>query len=563
MINFKEIKYKRVNYSYTKSRVKILIKELESASLYDVFLNIVKKINKIENHIEEACDYIDICNMRDTSDTYYQSEMKYWNKYKPKFDLLFNPFYEICFKTKYRKELEKVLPPNFFNTIEFRLKINTSSIIPLQIKDNELKLEYRNLVNEKVLYNNEETNITVISKDFTSKDRNIRKKAHNAYNDFFLERRERLENIYYKMINNRNELARRLGFSDYSEYSIYELRRFDYNYNDIKKFRNVIKKYFTPICEKIILWKQELLNIKELKYYDDEAFFKEMPELKYKNNLLLKEMSKCFSKIDNDLALFYKNMLSHGYIDFEPRNNKAKLNITNYLTETCMPVITGGFKDSYFDILVLTHEFGHSYQKYNASLEDKKYIVSPILKYPTFDIAEMFSSAMEVIAIDYVDVLFKKDSNKYPFILISNIVSDLLYYCLVDEYQELIYKEKELSKSDISKIWLNLANQYGFKIDNSGHENLDTGGFMYRQNHLFLNPFYFIDYAISYFGAISLWQSSNKDLSLFKEVGRVASYYPLKTLLKKYNIGSPFEEQNVKELADFIDEKLNMYYNNL
>lgn len=563
MINFNEIKYKRINYSYTKRRVNNLIKELEVSTSYNEFIRIVKKINKIQNHIEQFCEYSDICNMRDSSDIFYQEEMKYWNKYKPKFDLLFNPFYEICFKTKYCKELESLMPPNFFNTIEFRLKINTSSIIPLQVRDNELKLEYRNLVNEKVLYNNKETNITVISKDFTSKDRNIRKKAHDTYNDFFLERREKLENIYYEMINNRNELARKLGFSDYSEYSIYDLRRFDYNYNDIKIFRNFMKKYFTPLFEKIIKWKQEFLNIKELKYYDEKVMFKEMPELKYKNNSLLEEMTKCLSNIDNDLASFYKNMLDNNYIDFEPRNNKAKVNITNYLTETCMPVITGGFKETYFDIVTLTHEYGHSYQKYNASLEDKKYIISPFLKYPTFDIAEMFSHAMELITIDYVNPLFSKDSNKYPFILIANIVSDLLYFCLVDEYQEKIYKEKELTKEDISKIWLQLASSYGFKRSNSGHKNLDTGGYLYRQNHMFTSPFYFIDYAISYFGAISLWQNSSKDLSLFKEISRVASYYPLKTLLNKYNIGLPFYEENVKELANFIDEKLNMYYNNL
>lgn len=210
-----------------------------------------------------------------------------------------------------------------------------------------------------------------------------------------------------------------------------------------------------------------------------------MPELKYKNKSLLEEMTKCFSQIDNALALFYKNMLDNGYIDLEPRNNKAKVNITNFLTESCMPVITGGFKDICFDIVTLTHEYGHSYQKYNASLEDKKYIVSPFLKYPTFYIAEMFSHAMELITIDYVNPLFNNDSNKYPFILIANIVSDLLYFCLVDEYQETIYKEKELPKEDISKIWLQLASDYCFKRSNSGHKNLDTGGYLYCQSHLF------------------------------------------------------------------------------
>lgn len=562
MINFNDIKYKRPNYSYTKKRVNFLLKELNNSPTSDEFIKIVRKINKIQSHIEEVWEYADICNMRDTSNLFYQEEIKYWDKYKPKYDLLFNPFYEICIKSNYRQELESIVPPNFFNIIEFQLKITSSSIIPLQVKDNELKTKYRNLVNEKVMYNNEEVSITMISKDFTSKDRKIRKKAHDIYNDFFLERRDKLENIYYEMINNRNELANKLDFSNYSEYSIYNLRRFDYNYSDIKIFRDNIKKYFSPISKKITKWKKEFLNIDNLKYYDT-IMFKEMPKLKYTDENLLEEMTNCFSKIDKDLGTFYQNMLKNNYIDFETRNNKAKVNITNYLTETALPVITGEIKGNYSDVVTISHEYGHSYQKYNASLEDKKYIISPFLKYPTFDIAEMFSIGMELITIDYVANLFIDSANKYPFLEITQLVNDLLYYCFVDEYQETIYKEKDLTKEDISKIWLKLAKQYGFERSNSGHKNLDIGGYLYRQRHLFFYPFYFIDYAISYFGAISLWQNSKENINLFKEMGRVASYYPLKTLLNKYNIGLPFYEENVKELANFIDEKLNMYYNKL
>lgn len=561
MINFNDIKYKRPDYSYTKKRVSSLIEELKTSSSSSLFIEIVRKINKIQNYLEEMFEYADICNMRDTSNEFYKDEIKYWNKYKPKYNFLFNPYYDICLNSNYQKELESILPPNFFNTIKFRLKITSSSIIPLQVKDNELKTLYRNLVTEKVVYNNEEVSITVISKDFTSKDRSIRKKAHDAYNDFFLERKKELDNMYYEMILNRNKIAKTLGFNNYSEYSIYDLRRFDYNYKDIKTFRDNIKKYVTPIMKKISNWKKEFLSLDDLKYYDT-IMFQEMPELKYTDDLLLEEIKKCFLKIDKDLGVFYGKMLENNYIDFSTRNNKAKVNITNYLTETGMPVITGEIKGKYTDITYISHEYGHSYQKYNASLEDKNYIVSPFLKYPTFDIAEMFSIAMELITIDYVQKLFKSDGNKYPFLEISHIVNDLLYYCLVDEYQETIYKEKDLTKESIGTIWLKLVKEYGFEKSNSGHKNLDLGGYIYRQNHLFLNPFYFIDYALAYFGAISLWDNSKNNLDLFGKMGRVASYYPLKTLLNKYDIGTPFKEENIQYLANFIDEKLNMYYNN-
>lgn len=560
MIKFNEIKYKRPNYSYIKKRVNYLIEELKHSSSLDEFIKIVRKINKIQNYLEEEFEYADICNMRDGSVEFYQKEMEYWNKYKPKYDFLFNPYYKLCLNSKYQEELKSVLPPNFFNTINFWLKITSSSIIPLQIKDNELKLTYRNLVNEKVLYNNEEVSITIISKDFSSNDRSIRKKAHDAYNDFFLQRKNRLDNIYYEMINIRNEIAHTLGFSNYSEYSLYNLKRFDYNYSDIKIFRDNIKKYITPIYKKIINWKKEFLGINDLKYYDT-IMFHEMPKLKFKDKLLLEEMIKCFSKIDKDLGTFYNSMLKNNYIDFETRNTKAKCNITNYLTESAMPVITGNIKGEYTDIVTIVHEFGHSYQKYNASLEDKNYIVSPFLKYPTFDIAEMFSIGMELITIEHVTNLFESGGSKYAFLKITDIISNLLYYCLVDEFQEIIYKEENLTKESIATIWLNITKAYGFAKINTEHENLKKGGYIYRQSHLFLNPFYFIDYALSYFGAIKLWQSSKEDLDLFRKMGRVASYYPFKELLHKFNISSPFIEKNVQELANFIDEKLNMYYN--
>ena len=139
-----------------------------------------------------------------------------------------------------------------------------------------------------------------------------------------------------------------------------------------------------------------------------------MPKLLFTGKKLLTEFGETLNKISKELYDFYIEMLENDYIDID-----------------------------YLELKILSHEFGHAFQKYNASLEDKKYIVSPLLKYPTFEIAEMFSYAMEIICMRHADNLFDtKDYNKYCFMKFYNLVSMMPYMCLVDEFQEVIYTNK-------------------------------------------------------------------------------------------------------------------------
>lgn len=557
MIPFNDIKYSRVDYNLTKKELNKLINKLKEASTLDEAVSLIKQIIKTQNHIEEMRDYAEIKNMRNSS--LYEDEIKYWNQYKPKFNSLFSEFYDICLNNKYKDDLKEYLPPNFFYTIEYKNRLLSSDIIELEQEENELKSKYRSILQEKTIYNNEYVNLRAISTDFLSSDRKIRKKAHDAYNDFFLNRFDDLSSIFYDLVIIRNKIAKKLGFDNYSTYSLYDLRRFNYNYEDIKKFRNNVTKYIKPLTKKVSEFKKSELGIEKLKYYDT-IIFKEMPKPLYKGKELLDNIYNSLKKLDTSASSFYKDLLDNGYIDLEYRENKVNFSITNYLCELGIPTITGNFTNRYTDIFSTTHEFGHAYQKYNASIKDNKYIVSSLLKYPTFEIAEMFSQSMELLTLDYVDNLFNEnDYKKYCLIGIINIINAMPYICLVDEFQETVYKEESLTKDKIHNIWLELSKKYGLEINNSGHENLEKGGYFYRQSHIFLNPFYYIDYALSFFGAISLWSKCKNNLDLIKEMGSVASYYPFKELIKMYNISDPFNEETVKEIIAFLDEKLMKY----
>lgn len=272
-----------------------------------------------------------------------------------------------------------------------------------------------------------------------------------------------------------------------------------------------------------------------------------MPNLKVYGIDLLNELKNSFVKVDDELSKLFNLMLEKNYIDLCQNSGKVNFSITNYLVCLGMPVITGNFKNSYLDLQTTTHEMGHSFQKYCSSIEDKNYIISPLLKYPTMEIAEMFSYAMELIMMNKVSNIFSEDDyNKYQFIKIYNLVSQLPYICAVDEFQEIIYSKEDLKLDEINKIWLKLSKKYHLEISNSGNKNLNDGGYYYRQSHIFLDPFYYIDYALSYFGALSIWNSSKENLDLFKQIARVASYYSFKDLIEKYNMPNPFDSENVK-----------------
>lgn len=549
MKNIKKIEYKRISYDETKEKLEKMIEELKTIKDLEKFLKIVREIIELQNEIEEMYDYADIQNMRTLDDEFYKEEVEYWNATKPKFDVLFVPFYQVMLDTEFKDKLNDVIPENFFNTISSKIKITSDKVVDLKRRENELKSEYRSLNKISIDFEKESLTLPRIAKYFTSNERKARKKAHDAVNEYYYSQQDKYISILYELVKVRNEIARELGFNDYSEYSLHSLRRFGYDYDDIRVFRDNVIKYFIPLCNSLNEFKRKELGVDKLTYYDT-VFFSDSPKLLYSNEELLEKMENVFFSIDGDLGKLFKDMLDNGYIDFCTRENKVNFSITNYLVCEAVPVVTGNYKENYNDVITTTHEMGHSYQKYLAGIEDKKYIVSPLLKYPTFEIAEMFSYALQLIATDYVDPLFSDDDKKkYGFLCIYNLITMMPYICLIDEFQETIYKKVDLKPEDISLIYIELSKKYHLYDGYSGNKNLESGNYYFRQTHVYSDPFYYIDYALSYFGAFAIWSKSSKNLDVFKNVAAVASYYPFKKLIALYGMPNPFEEKSFEEVS--------------
>ena len=189
MINFNDIKYERVDLEKTKRKLNNLLKKLNKTKNYDEYYKIIKSINNIQLHIEEMCDYADIKNMRNLNDEFYKEEMDYWNEYKPKLDTLFIPYYNEIKNSKYKNELKKAMPDIFFKMIE-QNKLASEKNNELIKSEKELQGKYKDLNKTKILYDGEEKTIREIGAFCSDKDRKIRKKAHDAINDFYYKNKD-------------------------------------------------------------------------------------------------------------------------------------------------------------------------------------------------------------------------------------------------------------------------------------------------------------------------------------------------------------------------------------
>lgn len=89
-------------------------------------------------------DYADIRNMIDSSDEYFAREIIFLNECKPKFDLLFKPFYKLCINCEFKDQLKEIVPENFFNTIELKIKITSDEI-------NSLLSNTKKIIKEEII----------------------------------------------------------------------------------------------------------------------------------------------------------------------------------------------------------------------------------------------------------------------------------------------------------------------------------------------------------------------------------------------------------------------------
>ena len=253
---------------------------------------------------------------------------------------------------------------------------------------------------------------------------------------------------------------------------------------------------------------------------------------------------------------FIDFMIEHQLMDLKNKPNKASTGYMTELPDYKAPFVFSCFNHTIFDMQVLTHELGHAFAGYEAMREQKT------LQYHSCstDIAEIHSMAMEQFAYPYAEQFFGKDADKFRFAHLQEAMTFVPFGVAVDEFQHIMYANPDLTPKERTYEWHKLEEKYMPWRKYEDDEYMERGGYWYHKLHIFLYPFYYINYTLTTMGAMEFKkryaedkEKAWKDYLALCKAGGSTNYL---NLLKLANLSVPFEEGSVANAISFAKEEL-------
>ena len=560
MKNFKfdKLEYVRPDLAKFKETLSDLTNQLSNASSYEeakkVFLLEDEKMQELESTFTIAF----VRNTLDTTDEFYEGEVAYFNDEMPTVQASLVSFGETLSVSPFRNEFEKEYGKQIFTKIELEKKSFCETNIPLMQQEAKLTNEYQKIMaTAKIPFDGKELNLYGVQKYFEHNDRNVRKAAVKAYSDFCHSNENRLEEIWDELIKIRNEMGRNLGFDNYIPLGYMLQGRTDYGYKEVASFREQVRTELVPLCSKLYEAQAKRLDIDKVHFYDEKTIFADGNATPAgDDDFMIEQARKMYHEMSPETAEFIDFMIEHNLMDLKNKPGKASTGYMTTLPSLNAPFVFSCFNQTIFDAQVLTHELGHAFAGYEAMRNQ------PISDYYSMstDIAEIHSMSMEQFSYPYAEYFFGDDADKFRFAHLQEALTFVPFGVAVDEFQHICYEKENLTPKERTLEWKKLEEKYMPWRDYEDDEFFNRGGYWYHKLHIFLYPFYYINYTLTTMGAMEFKKKDHEDhdqawndyLRLCK-CGGSLSY--LETL-KYANVSNPFEDSSVAKSISFAKEEL-------
>ncbi|MBP3870868.1 MAG: M3 family oligoendopeptidase [Faecalicoccus sp.] len=561
-MKFNEYPYEHPNIEMYQKQIQEINSTLKNAKSYEEFKRAFLDLDDINRRISGLQEICGIRHTVNTLDTYYKEENDYWNEKLPILQEDFVEAGKIVMTSPFKEQLEQEIPKTYFLQKEMEEKSFSPAIIEDLQTENKLASAYQQLVaSAQIEFDGQTYTLAGLDVKMSDKDRDVRKRAVKAYWDWFAENEKELGDIFTGLVKVRNTMAQKLGFENYIELGYLRMNRFDYDQNDVGGYRKQILDSVVPICNELYERQRKRLGYDTLYAWDEKYEFESgNPTPKYDKDELVKRALRMYKQLDPQTGEFFQYMVDHDLLDLEAKPGKAAGGYCTFIPTQNAPFIFSNFNHTSGDVEVLTHEAGHAFQAYCSSK-----VVPVDCIWPTSESAEIHSMSMEFLTYPWMKDFFEEDTEKYYFSHLSGALKFLPYGVLVDHFQHEVYAHPDMTIEEMFEIWRRLEKQY---LPHKNYEEIDVlerGGWWMRQLHIFLDPFYYIDYTLAQVCALQMWERAlNKDpqvLEDYKCICKIGGTKTFREIVHAANLKVPFDEgcldtvmKTVKNYLDEIDD---------
>ena len=555
MEKFKDLKYERPDIGRLRREFNRYLREFKKAGSFEeadrVFLG-------FQNVIEDVSTQATLANIRNTmnmKDEFYDKEVRFFNSEMPKLMLLLKKAGKALLESPFRPQMEEKYGKLMFKNYETQIRLVKLTTILPTVRENNLGTEYSKTAAAcSVEFMGEKCNFYGLLRHMQSTDRTERKAAFEAWAKLYEGIAPRLDEQYGKLVRARCTIARRLGFPGYIDYIYQSRSRYDYDAEKVAAFREAVRTYITPLCEKLYREQAERLGLDKLAWYDEDLIFPDGNALPIGTPEELTEKARrMYEEMSPETGEFFNFMTEHELLDLVTRENKHLGGYMTSLPRYKAPFIFSNFNGTSADIDVLTHEAGHAFQGYYASRR------LPIMELTgsTSEINEIHSMSMEFFAYPWMESFCGDKADKYRYAHFTDAIKTIPYLVCVDEFQHRVFENPRSTSADRRRCWKEIEQKYMPWRSYDGNEFLEGGGFWMQKQHIFLYPFYYIDYALAQLDAFALYrkqlQGGDAWGSYLKLCGMGGMYGYFETL-ERAGLPIPLNPDTVREIAAFAEK---------
>ena len=556
-MQFQEYAYQHMDALSLQKQLSELAEQTQQAKTIEQVQDCIKKVDTIRRFVATQVSLVEIRHTVDTKDAYYTKEQEYLDTVLPELEKDYEKINRALLESTFLDDLKQRLPETFFLQKEMDLKAFDPIIIEDMQEENRLMTKYQALIaSAEIPFDGEIYNLSSLEVKTNSSDRIVRKRALQAYWNWFEQHEEEVAQIFDQMIKVRTRMAQKLGYDNFIALGYARMHRYDYNQEDVAKYRRQVLKDVVPLCSALYKRQQKRLGYDTLHAWDEKVeFLQGNPTPKYDRAELVKRAQKMYHELSKETGVFFDFMVEHDLLDLDSKPGKAAGGYCTFMPDYKSPFIFANFNQTQHDAEVLTHEAGHAYQIYES-----RDIYPSDCVWPTYESCEIHSMSMEFFTHPWMQSFFEEDVNRYYYSHMAGSLKFLPYGVLVDHFQHEVYTHPEMSHKERMDTWRRLEKEYLPHKNYEEVEILERGGWWMRQAHIFMSPFYYIDYTLAQVCAMQFWaRMENKDPKAFEDyqhICKIGGTLPFRKIVKEAGLIVPFEEGCLAQVTGSVSQWL-------
>lgn len=430
--------------------------------------------------------------------------------------------------------------------------------VPLETGEAKLCQQYQKLIGaQTVNFRGEEKTLVQMGHYLEEPDRALRQEAWELVARRRLQDAEKCEELFDELIKLRAQIAKNAGFDNYRDYMFRRNGRFDYTPDDCVKFHNAIESEIVPAVREIQNERRAQLKLDALRPWDSAVDPLNRPALKPFQQVgeMVSRTQNVFNKLDAELAHGFQQMQDLKLLDLDNRKGKAPGGYQSTLAEARLPFIFMNAVGVQRDVETILHEAGHAFHALATRDEDLyPYRSAPI------EFCEVASMSMELLADNLLEEFYSTpDANRARKTHLEGIIGFFPWMATVDAFQHWIYTHPNHTRAERKAAYLQLMDRFGGITNWSGWEEARAFSW-HRQLHIFIHPFYYVEYGIAQLGALQIWANAKRDkqraLNDYKKSLTLGGSRPLPELFHAAGCSFTFDAETIRPLAKTLRGEL-------